>query len=224
MYYPSPQPLYRDGQRNANRFLTVTGIGSVKIEPNVANIKLGVETQDEELTTAQQTNAQTLDQVIDSLIQIGIPKENIQTVDYFIFPQYDYIDGKQQFRGYEVTHLINVTIENLDQTGEVIDTAVANGANRVSNISFTVQDPQSYYQEALASALKNANTKAQTIAQTMNLQMDMTPISIDEQLPPSQATPQTMVKSQALGATSTPVEPGQLEITARVETKYQYVS
>ncbi|QST00266.1 SIMPL domain-containing protein [Pontibacillus sp. ALD_SL1] len=224
MYYPSPQPLNRDGRRNANRFLTVTGIGSVKAEPNVANIKLGVETQDEELTTAQQTNAQTLDQVIDSLIQIGIPKENIQTVDYFIFPQYDYIDGKQQFRGYEVTHLINVTIENLDQTGEVIDTAVANGANRVSNISFTIQDPQSYYQEALASALKNANTKAQTIAQTMNLQIDMTPISIDEQLPPSQPTPQTMVKAQATGATSTPVEPGQLEITARVETKYQYIS
>lgn len=224
MYYPSPQPLYRDGQRNTNRFLTVTGIGSVKLEPNVATIKLGVETQDEELTTAQQTNAQKLDQVIDSLIQIGIPEENIQTVDYFIFPQYDYIDGKQQFRGYEVTHLINVTIEDLEQTGEVIDTAVANGANRVSNISFTVQDPQSYYQEALASALKNANSKAQTIAQTMNLQIDMTPISIDEQLPPSQATPQTMVKSEAFGATSTPVQPGQLEITARVETKYQYIS
>lgn len=224
MYYPSPQPLYRDGQRNTNRFLTVTGIGSVKLEPNVATIKLGVETQDEELTTAQQTNAQTLDQVIESLIKIGIPEENIQTVDYFIFPQYDYIDGKQQFRGYEVTHLINVTIEDLEQTGEVIDTAVANGANRVSNISFTVQDPQSYYQEALASALKNANSKAQTIAQTMNLQIDMTPISIDEQLPPSQATPQTMVKSEAFGATSTPVQPGQLEISARVETKYQYIS
>ncbi|MCD5325811.1 MULTISPECIES: SIMPL domain-containing protein [Pontibacillus] len=224
MYYPSPQPQYRDNQRQANRFLTVTGIGSVKAQPDIANITLGVETQDKELTTAQQTNAQTLNEVIDALIQIGIPNENIQTVDYFIFPQYDYIDGKQQFRGYEVTHLITVTIENLEQTGEVIDTAVANGANRVSNISFTVQDPQSFYQQALASALQNANTKAQTIAQTMNLQIDMTPFSIDEQVPPTQATPQTFVKAESVGATSTPVEPGQLEITARVETKYQYIS
>ncbi len=229
MYYPpypspAPTPVRNQQENGKKRVMTVTGVGSVSAQPNVAKINLGVETQDEELTKAQQDNAQTLNKVIDSLVQMGIPREDIQTVDYFIYPQYDYVDGKQEFRGYQVTHTIQVTIKDLSQTGKVIDTAVQNGANRVSNIEFTIDNPQQYYKRALNRALENAVSKAKTIADQMNLNLDPTPTQIVEELPQGTVTPQTFKQAEAVSSASTQVEPGQIEITARIETKFQYTS
>lgn len=222
--YPSPAPLRQQQDNDKKRVMTVTGIGTVSAQPDVAKINLGVETQDLELTKAQQENAQTLNQVIDSLVQMGIPRDNIQTVDYYIYPQYDYVDGKQEFRGYQVTHTIQVTIKDLSQTGKVIDTAVQNGANRASNIEFTIDNPQQFYNQALNRALENAVSKAQTIANQMNLNLDPTPTQIVEELLQGAAPPQTLVKSASTNSATTQVEPGQLDITARVETKFQYTS
>lgn len=230
MYYPpypspSPEPIrqYKNSE-NAKKVMTVTGIGTISTQPNVAKINIGVETEDPELTKAQQENAKTLNQVIESLVQMGIPRDDIQTVDYYIFPEYDFVDGKQEFRGYQVTHTIQVTVKDLSQTGMVIDTAVQNGANRVSNIEFTLDNPQKIYNEALNQALDNAVSKAKTIANQMNLNLNPSPIQIVEEIPQGAVTPQTFAKTQVLSASSTSVEPGQLDITARIETKFQYTS
>lgn len=203
--------------------MTVNGIGTLSIEPDVAKIQLGVVTQNQELTQAQQQNAQLLNQVLQSLQKLGISEENIQTVDFTIYPQYDYVDGKQEFRGYEVMHTILVTIENLAQTGSVIDTAVQNGANKVSNIQFTVENPQSYYEQALSTALVNALAKAQTIADTLQLNLDPSPIKVLEKTndePPS--TYKTFSSTADISTITTPIETGQLDIVAKVETQFQY--
>src|SRR5690606_20881763 len=96
----------------------------------------------------ENTNATT--NIVEALLQLGIPKENIQTTQYSIDIQYDFEDGKQIFRGYKVTHLLQVTVENIEQTGLIVDTAVNNGANTVSNIQFTLQNPDIAYNHALS--------------------------------------------------------------------------
>lgn len=228
MYYPSypqSQMMYRNGDGSSSNIMNVTGVGTISVEPNVAKINIGVVTQDKELTNAQQANAQTLNQVIQSLEQQGIPSKDIQTVEYYIYPQYDYVDGKQEFRGYEVTHMIQVTVRDLNQTGQIIDMAVRNGANRISNIAFTLDDPKQYYQKALSMALEDAEAKAQNIAYTMRLNLNPTPVEITEVLKDPQGSPQMLMKAEAVSSTSsTTVEPGQLTIVARVQTQFQYTS
>ena len=82
-------------------------------------------------------------------------KEKIYKLFPIIYrPQYDYVEGRQVFRGYEVINSINVTIKNIEQVGTVIDTAVRNGVNQVSNIRFTVENEHIPYQEALSLALR----------------------------------------------------------------------
>ncbi|MYL35041.1 DUF541 domain-containing protein [Pontibacillus yanchengensis] len=223
MYYP-PSPPYRQAERSSQRIMTVTGIGTLSATPTIVKIQLGVVTEGEELTKTQQENAQAMNNVIQSLNQMGIPSENIQTVDYYIYPQYDYVDGKQEFKGYQVTHMISVTIENLEETGTVIDTAVKNGANRVSNIQFTIKDPQEFYAKALREALNDCVVKAQTMADTLNLNLDPTPIKIVERVQETPSSNQTLAKSEAVAGVSTKIEPGQLEIIARVEAQFQYFS
>ena len=163
------------------RIITVTGRGVKEVAPNYAQLQIEVRTQGKEVQQTQAENAQVMNRVIRSLLALNIPRENIQTAAFNIFPQYDFIDGKQVFRGYEVTNAITVKLEDIEKVGSVIDTAVANGANSVSSIQFGLDNPEVVYQQALQKALQHAQINAQTIAQTMKLTLYPQPISIVEE-------------------------------------------
>ncbi|WP_203247137.1 SIMPL domain-containing protein [Sporosarcina beigongshangi] len=216
MYYPYVQQ-YTHQQR---RVMTVTGIGNLPVAPDTVQIQLEVHTESQQLSQAQQEIAAVMNQVIESLLQLGIGRENIQTVSYNVFPQYDYVEGKQVFRGYEVTNAISIKTTNIQQVGNVIDVAVQNGVNNVSNIQFTVGDEQLYYQRALSLALKNALAKAQTIADTMQLQIDPTPIKIVEGHRAESVATRMFAAKEMRG--STPIEQGEIVINATVEVQFQY--
>jgi uncharacterized protein len=202
------------------RIMTVTGIGSISIAPDIVQIQLEVKTESKQLSQAQQENAELMNLVIESLLELGIARENIQTVSYNISPQYDYVEGRQVFRGYEVINSIDVKIKNIEQAGTIIDTAVRNGVNQVSNIRFTVENEQIPYQEALSLALKNALAKAQTIANTIHLKIDPHPVKIVETMREEPILFRSFAANE-LSAT-TPIEPGQINIKAIVEVQFQY--
>lgn len=200
------------------RVMTVTGISNLSVEPDIVEVQLEVVTEGMELSQAQQENANTMSQVIQSLLRLGIARGNIQTTTYNINPKYDYVDGTQVFRGYEVTNAITVKIENVDQAGNVIDVAVQNGINRVSSIQFTVENKNAYYERALSSALKDAYGKAQTLAETMHIGMAPYPVKITEKINEAPIT----YKAYATVEADTPIEPGQIVISATVEAQFQY--
>jgi uncharacterized protein len=202
------------------RIMTVTGIGSISIAPDIVQIQLEVKTESKQLSQAQQENAELMNLVIESLLELGIARENIQTVSYNISPQYDYVEGRQVFRGYEVINSIDVKIKNIEQAGTIIDTAVRNGVNQVSNIRFTVENEQIPYQEALSLALKNALAKAQTIANTIHLKIDPHPVKIVEIMKEEPILYRSFAASEV--SATTPIEPGQINIKATVEVHFQY--
>lgn len=189
------------------------------VEPDVATIQLEINTQSEELQVAQQENAALMNQVIQSLYQLGIPQENVQTVFYSIFPKYDYIDGEQVFRGYEVTNAIAVTLSEIQQVGNVIDTAVANGANRVSNVQFSIENTELYKQESIVKALQNAQMKAHTISDTLHLQIDPQPVKVIEVENGGQPV---AFKAVAMSDSATPIEGGQVSIRSTMRVQYTY--
>ena len=216
MYYPYVQQT----TRTRSRVMTVIGNGSLAVEPDIVEIQLEVRTENQQLIQAQRENASAMNQVIESLLELGIDRENIQTVSYTIFPQYDYIEGEQVFRGFEVRNAIKVTIRNVQEAGNVIDTAVQNGATGVSNIHFTVENEQLEYQKALSLALTNALAKAQTIAATMQLQLDPHPIKITEEVVAQPIAYQSYSRMET--SISTPIEQGQIKINATVNVQFEY--
>ncbi|MGP4068431.1 SIMPL domain-containing protein [Halobacillus sp. B29] len=218
----SYQGLMRDTQEG-RRTITVHGEGYVLTRPDTASAQIGFVNQDTDIRKAQSLNSSTIQQITDALVQAGIPQENIQTSEYSVSPQYDFVDGKQVFRGYEVTHILAVTIEDVEQTGYVIDTAVSNGANRIASIQFTLKRPQAAYQKTLQIALGHALASAQTIANTMNLKLDQTPIQIIEK-DGGRAASRSFAQAEMVSSGAVPIAPGELKTSARVEVKFQYKS
>jgi uncharacterized protein len=174
------QPFIRNGLPPKGHLIKVTGEGELTIPPDSSSINLGIITESKQLITAQQQNALEVTKVINSLISLGITKNQIQTFDYRIESEYDYDQGKQTFRGYKITHILQVKIEDLSIIGKVVDTAVQNGANYVSSIQFTAKNKESFYQQALVLAVNHAVEKAKIIAGTLNGTLISSPISIVE--------------------------------------------
>ncbi|ASK60943.1 hypothetical protein CFK37_01310 [Virgibacillus phasianinus] len=216
MYYPNPNH-YR---HNPTRIMTVFGNASLSFNPDVVSINLEVMTEDMQLSQAQQENSRKMNQVIQSLLKLGIPREKIQTTGYNITPMYNYNDGKQEFRGYRVSNAITVQISHIDRVGEIIDAAIQNGVNQVSNIQFLIEDKQSAYQQVLSAALQNAVDEAQVIAETLTVNFDPTPIKIVEESTDAQQALKTF--STLDSSVSTPIEPGQLIVRATVKTQFQF--
>lgn len=216
MYYPYvPQQVYRQPER---RRMTVTGEGSVSAQPDIVSIQLGVRTESESVLQAEQENASVMNQVIDALIGTGIPRENIKTASFTISPLYDFVEGEQVFRGYQVINSITVELNDVSKAGLAIDTAVQNGVNQVSSLQFSLQNPEIYYNDALDKALKNAISKATSIAQSLQVNLDSTPVKITEQVAELQPRFQTFAALES----TTPIEPGQLKIRATVKAILQY--
>lgn len=200
------------------RVITVTGTGQVKAKPSAMQLQIEVQTQGQNVQEPQQKNAATMKQVIQSITALGIPSEQIKTAAYTITPLYHFEDGQQIFTGYEVTNAITVNLSDPERVGLIIDTAVENGANRISNIQFKVDRADAYYQQALSLALHNAQAKAKTIAETMHLPLQLLPTEIVEE----QVNTPILYRSMAVSSDMTPVEQGQIDINASVRVNFQY--
>ncbi|MFD0588960.1 SIMPL domain-containing protein [Paenibacillus sp. GCM10027627] len=200
--------------------IEVIGEGSVAAIPDRTAITVGVVTEGAEVQPVQAENAKTAASIIEALLKLGIPREQIQTKLYSIDPQYDYVDGKQTFRGYRSTHLLGVTLSGTDQAGLVIDTAVASGANSVSDITFAASNEALLQGEALSAAVRNAAAKAKSIADAMGVALSSVPCQVQEIS--QDGAPIRFKAAMAAGDFGSPVEPGQLTFKAAVRVVYMF--
>ncbi|MFT8341084.1 MULTISPECIES: SIMPL domain-containing protein [Clostridium] len=200
--------------------LKVIGKGTISVKPDLAEIVVGVITEDLQLEVAQEENAKITQDVINSLRALGIPLKNIQTENYSIRPNYDYINGKQVFRGYEVINNLKILISNVNNVGVVIDTAVSNGANSLTGIIFIVSDETKYYYEALRRALQDAQNKARVVADQLKVKLNIIPIQINEQ---NETTSTPLVMTLKSTSNTTPIEAGENIINADIEAIFTYV-
>ncbi|MGO4886895.1 SIMPL domain-containing protein [Anaerobacillus sp. MEB173] len=221
-YYHDRNQAHNNGVRDYFQ-MKIEGIGKANAEPDQAIVSVGIKTEDPEILVAQQENAQKSTDVINALIAIGISEEDIETTDYYINIRYDYQDGQQIFRGYVVGHILQITVRDISQVGTVIDTAVSSGANLIQNIKFTVEDPDYFYNQALANAITNANEKATVIANSISVTVQQPPIKIIENKELQEVPfPRVLsLEAQAPGI-QTPIEPRTLEFQAKISIIYQY--
>ena len=202
---------------NNNNSMLLGGRGVVRAVPDMAVLRLGVQTVGENLQEIQAENAKISQAVLQSVYQLGITE--IQTVGYDINKMIEYIEGRQVDKGYSVRNIIEIRTDNMELVGTIIDTAVQNGANVVEFINFEVSDLNRYYLHALNLAIGNAYEKAGSIADNLGLQIHPFPRKITENSQPP--IPYGAINMRE-GAFVTPIEPGTNQIEASVTVEFTY--
>ena len=204
--------------------MSVSGQAKVSAAPDIAYITLGVLTEDKDARAAQKANATAMDKVIAAIKASGVKSEDIQTVNYTIYPKYDYNKetGAGTIIGYSVNNSVNITVRDLEKTGNIIDAAADSGVNVSSSISFDLSNYEKYYNDALKNAVLAAKKKAGTMAEALGVTLKA-PISVSEGggYSPLRNYVTYDMKSEMANA-STPIQAGSLEITANVSIVYEY--
>lgn len=197
--------------------ISVIGEAELTVAPDRAVVTLGVTTETLELRQGQSENSATMTAILDELRRLSIGDEEIETALYQIDSKYNYEDGVSTFAGYEITHLFQITIEEINMVGTIVDAAVEKGANTVRTIQFTLQRPDTYRQQVLQLAVENGISKAQSIATTLGVLLPPYPSKVEEQWhSPDFPAPRLLSASAA-----TPIQPGQLTIRAQVLVAYE---
>ncbi|WP_432665066.1 SIMPL domain-containing protein [Wukongibacter baidiensis] len=214
---------YRNGdyQKSASGSykMKLFGIGSIKARPDVAIVTLGIVTENKELKTAQEENTLKTRSVIDSLERMDIREEDIKTQSFSITPEYDFVEGKKIFRGYRVVNNLEIRINNIEETGEIVDASVEAGANNVSDVKFTVKDPNQYYRNALNLAIEDAIKKVISIERRFNYKISKAPIKIEEQRLADVSLERVYLESTKV---TTPIMPGEIGFESKIEAVFSY--
>lgn len=201
--------------------LTVTGQGMVEAVPDLATVSLGVTTQGDSAAAAMAANSAALSAVMDRLAASGIEARDIQTSNLSLSPNWVHgADGSEPPRiaGYVAANQVSVRVRDLARLGEVLDAAIADGANTLNGIAFGMQDDAALLDEARAAAVQDARARAQTLAGAAGVQLKRI-VSITEA--GGIAPPLPMYRMEATLASDVPVAQGEIGITASVTLVYE---
>lgn len=205
---------------NANpKTLQVTGIGTVSSMPDQAVLLVAVVTQASSATQAGTDNAALMSKVMDSLASIGIGKGSIQTVAYSLVPIYESKDQMTapKIVGYTARNAIQITVTDFSLVGRALDAAISAGVNEVQGVMFTLSDSAyaAIENQALQLAVQDAASKAKAIASSLGVTLQG-PISVTPGY-----TYQPVFERVNIAGPQTPIQPGQLQVTANVQIAYQ---
>ncbi|QQG42670.1 MAG: SIMPL domain-containing protein [Candidatus Giovannonibacteria bacterium] len=151
--------------------ISVSGEGKVFVKPDVAVVNIGVVKQGADLVSTQRSATDVINKVLEMLKREGVEDKDVKTTSYSISPRYDYKDGTQIFRGYEIHQNLEVKIRDLGKVGSTLSRSAEFGANQVGSIQFTVDDPKAAKEEARAAAIKDAREKAAKLAKSLNINL-----------------------------------------------------
>ena len=201
--------------------LTMNGVGSAQIAPDMAEITLGVITEAKDAAKAHNDNAAQAARVQAAVKALGVAERDIQTTRYDFSPIYDVKDnGRSVTTGYTVTNAIVVKVRNLANVGKVIDAALANGANRVDSLEFSASDPSAAKDAALADAARDARSKADAVARALGVRIvRILNVYADAQSPAPRNFMPMMMAKEAYDA-GTPISAGELSFEASVNISY----
>jgi len=206
-----------------NTGIWVTGRGETTAVPDIATLSLGIEAQGSTVAEAQSQAAVAMDKVMQALKDNGIDKKDIQTQQYSIYPitTWDKDENREEIIGYRVTNLVVAKIRKVDKVGAVIDAVAKAGGDytRIQGISFTVDDPAPYYEEARNKAVQDAENKAKQFASLTGIKLGK-PTYISEGAVYLPVTSKAYLSEGAAPAPETPISPGELKITINVQIVY----
>ncbi len=145
--------------------VTSQGMALFSVQPDLVSLYLSVEGRGANAQSAQANYTEKAEQVFAALEQAGIQEKAIQTVNYNIYEEYDWVNGDRKSKEYIASQQLIIKTADFKSVAHLVDVSVQAGA-LVSTINFELsQEKQNEYKvQALAAAGKDAQRKADAVA------------------------------------------------------------
>lgn len=203
--------------------IVVSGTGRVAVEPDIADLRLGVAVSRPTVDAARSEAARLMDAILGAVHLAGVARKDVRTALLSVQPRYDYRESRAPaLTGYELANVVEVTVRDLTKLGDVVDGTLAAGATSMDGLSFRVAEPAPAEAEARRRAMAEAGARADVLADAAGLTIEGV-VDIVEGSPARPPIPYPKAERMALAAAdaSTPVEGGSLEVAVTVTVTYR---
>ena len=165
--------LFYNSSNTEATTINVNGQSTIKAEADEVSVYVGIETTEKTSEESKNANAKISDNVLVVLKTAGIPEGDIETSSYYIYPEYDWSNNKQELVGYRTSNVLKITTKDFDKVGTIVDSSVDAGATTIQSINFELsQDKQNEVKtQAISKATEDAKVKAEATAQGLNARL-----------------------------------------------------
>jgi uncharacterized protein YggE len=205
--------------------IEVSAEARVDVAADLAVLDFGVVTQAESAAAAAADNANRMEAVLAAVRKIAGKEARISTGQYAIRPVYapQREAGSPRITGYEASNVLHLRTPALARVSELIDTAVRAGANQVQRIAFTLSDDEAPQRLALRSAVLKARADAQAIAAALDVKLGAVHSVVEQDVGIVRPLARQALAAAPEAGYATPIEPGQIEVRARVVLRAEIV-
>jgi uncharacterized protein YggE len=209
-----------DAPRRPGTIVT-TGTGRVTVEPDIAELRLGVAISRPTVSEARAAAAEAMTAILSAVSAAGVERGDIRTSTLSVQPRYDYRDGKPPtLTGYDLANVVVVTARDLARLGDVIDGALGAGATSLDGLTFRVDDPRPAEREARTAAVAEARERADVLAAAAGVTIAAVHDIAEAGAAPIWPQPK-MARAMVAADAGTPVEGGTTEIAVTVTVTFR---
>ena len=206
-----------------DRWVEVTGEGSVSAAPDFARVTLGVTSTGKTAGEAMAANARAANALVSLIKSEGVAPADIQTSEMSISPMFSQPSPGQQtsptITGYSVSNNVAVTLHDIPRLGSLLDKAVTAGANSVYGVGFGHNDPSALLDKARPLAVADARRKAEIYANAGGARIGRLMVLTEE---PGRPPPIAFSRAYAASAPApTPIEAGEDKLTVTVTARFE---
>ena len=219
----------------ANSGIWVTGQATLEIPADIAQVSIGGESRETTVAEARQNAAAAMDSVLAAIRAHGVADDDIVTSYFNIQPQTIWIEvtdsigrhSEPRIIGYIVNNTVQVTVRDIDNLGDVVDTAATAGGDliRINSIQFTVDDPSVFGEQIREMAAADAMAKADLYARVMGVTLG--PVvyltELGNSVPMARAAPLAVMAEMDVAFARTPISAGDVNLSVSVQVVFAIV-
>ncbi len=204
------------------RMISVTGTGTAKARPDIANISIGVASEGNTAREALDKNTAAMTRVSAALKTQQIEPRDIQTTDFSVRAKFRrFRDGKPpEVIGYRVVNSVRITVRDLENLGVILDQAVSLGSNQINGISFSVAKPAALENMARKAAMADARDKAELYATAANTGLGKV-LTITEAFIAGPPRPRFARAAMEAKSAPVPIAAGEYKLQVRVNVSWE---
>jgi uncharacterized protein YggE len=152
----------------------------------------------------------------------GIADRDMQTGQLSLNPVYEYPNNaRPRLTGYQASNQFSIKVRKLDTLGKTLDAVVKGGGNTINGVSFSIDKPDQFQNDARIEAIKDAAAKAELYAKAVGYKVKRI-VTISEQDYYPQPVPMMMqMRQQDMAAAPTPIAAGEVSLTQTVNVVFE---
>ncbi len=203
-----------------NRFITVTGVGTVSVVPDAVRFNATVSYVGQTNAVALSTASKSAAAVRAALKDAGIATKDIRSANISVYPEYNYTqESGRKITGYRASQSFDVLVRTASKAGTIIEAVVKAGGDTVQlgGVVPITLNPATATEDARAAAVANAKSRASSYAKLLGTSIGKV-LSLEEQTSPVYSSPFPRAKAEA--DSTVQIDLGEQDVTVTITVRW----